>query len=82
MIDKLLISFLLCTSVWASDKLGSLVLSADGRQYKVVREERKLSNGASQIAEYVLVGDNSGTRYAMHLTPKGSKPSFWKITGP
>ena len=54
-------------------------MAADGKQYMLVKPEKKLSNGALEIAEYVLVGDNSGVRYAMHLAPIEGKPSFWKI---
>jgi hypothetical protein len=69
----------LCTSVLAADKIGTVVVAADGKKYQLVKAERKLPGGVTQIAEYVLVGDKSGTHYAMGLTHKGSRPSFWKI---
>ena len=78
MIERILIASLICISALGADK-GSTVASADGKQYKLVKPEKKLPNGAIEIGEYVLVGDKSGERYAMHLTPNGRAPSFWKI---
>ena len=82
MIVRALISFLLCCSILAADTVGSIVVADDNKQYKLVKTEKALPNGAIEIAEYVLVGDTSGARYAKRLTPAGSKPSFWKITKP
>jgi hypothetical protein len=79
MMERLLIAFLIHVSVWGADKIGPIVVAADGKQYGLVKPEKQLSNGAIEIAEYVLVGDNSGVRYAMHLARVGGKPSFWKI---
>ena len=79
MIKKLLIGSLLCFSVLAADE--KVVTGADGNQYKLVKAEAKLPNGAISIAEYVQVGDKSEVRYAIRLTTDGTKPSFWKIQG-
>ena len=80
MLKKALLSILLCWSVLAADTVGTIISGADGKQYKVVKAERKLPNGAVEIAEYVRVGDSSGDHYAKRLTTDGTKPTFWKIT--
>jgi len=80
-IKRLTIATLLCLSVLAGELTPPVVSAADGNQYKLIKAEKKMPNGAISIAEYVRVGDKSGNRYAMHLSVKGGKPSFWKIKG-
>jgi hypothetical protein len=80
MVEKLLIASLICISALGADRVGSIVAAADGNQYRLVKAEKKLSNGAIEIAEYVLVGDNSGVRYARHLALIEGKHTFWKIS--
>lgn len=81
MLAKALTSVLLCCSILGADSVGTIVSAEDNKQYKVVKAERKLANGAIEIAEYVIVGDASGVRYAKRLTANGTKPSFYKIQG-
>ena len=79
MIKNLIICSLLCLSTVAADPV--VVTGSDGKHYKLVKPETKLSTGAKEIAEYVRVGDKKEVRYGMHLAPNGAKPSFWKIQG-
>jgi len=80
MLKNIAIGFLICFAILGSDQPNAVVSGADGNQYKLVKPVQKLANGAISIAEYVRVGDKSGTRYAMRLTSDDTKPSFWKIS--
>ena len=62
MLKRILLVILLCSCAMAADKIGTIVSAADGKQYKLVKAERKLPNGALEIAEYILVGDTTDDR--------------------
>ena len=77
---KLALTFLLSFCTFAENRTPETVLAADGHQYRLVKAEKKLSNGATAIAEFVRVGDTSEGRYAMRLARTGEKPAFWKLS--
>lgn len=54
------------------------ITSADGHRYRLVRPAVKLPDGTELISEYERAGE-PGARFAMGLTPKGVKPSFWRL---
>lgn len=81
MIKRFALALLLCLSALAGDQTETIITGTDGNQYKLVKAEQKLPNGVTSIAEYVRVGDNSGSRYGMLLGAKGAKPAFWQIKG-